>query len=69
MNFRVHRRHPLRHRTDDWCELHAIDAVRRIRAERLNVPVSTVKILPGEKARIKRAKMRGITSAQIQALA
>jgi len=47
----------------------ANDALRRILAERLNVPVSAVKILSGEKSRMKRVEVRGVTPAQIQALA
>ncbi len=47
----------------------ANDALRRILADRLNVPVSAVKILSGEKSRMKRVEVRGVTLAQIQALA
>jgi len=47
----------------------ANDALRRILADRLNVPVSAVKILSGEKSRMKRVEVRGVTPAQIQALA
>ncbi|MGB7023630.1 MAG: DUF167 domain-containing protein [Candidatus Acidiferrales bacterium] len=47
----------------------ATDALRRILAERLNVPVSAVKILSGGKSRMKRVEVRGVSPAQIQALA
>ncbi|HLW44383.1 MAG TPA: DUF167 domain-containing protein [Candidatus Acidoferrales bacterium] len=47
----------------------ANDALRRVLAERLNVPVSAVKILSGEKSRMKRVEVRGVAPAQIQALA
>ena len=47
----------------------ANDALRRMLTERLNVPVSAVKILSGEKSRMKRVAVRGVTPAQIQALA
>lgn len=47
----------------------ANDALRRILAIRLNVSVSAVKILSGEKSRMKRVEVRGVTPAQIQALA
>ena len=47
----------------------ANDALRRILADRLNVSVSAVKILSGEKSRMKRVEVRGVTPAQIQALA
>src|SRR5579864_3476384 len=47
----------------------ANDVLRRVLAERLNVPVSAVKILSGEKSRMKRVEVRGVTLAQIQALA
>ncbi|MGH9728794.1 MAG: DUF167 domain-containing protein [Candidatus Acidiferrales bacterium] len=43
--------------------------LRRSLAERLNVPVSAVKILSGEKSRMKRVEVRGVTVAQIQAVA
>ncbi|HEV2224502.1 MAG TPA: DUF167 domain-containing protein [Candidatus Acidoferrales bacterium] len=44
-------------------------ALRRLLAIRLNVSVSAVKILSGEKSRMKRVAVRGVTPAQIQALA
>ncbi|HEV2314621.1 MAG TPA: DUF167 domain-containing protein [Candidatus Acidoferrales bacterium] len=46
----------------------ANDALRHILAERLNVSVSAVKILSGEKSRMKRVAVRGVTPARIQAL-
>lgn len=47
----------------------ANEALRCMLAERLNVPVSAVKILSGGKSRMKRVEVRGVTPAQIQALA
>lgn len=47
----------------------ANDALRHILAKRLNVSVSAVKILSGEKSRMKRVTVRGVTPAQVQALA
>lgn len=47
----------------------ANDALRRILADRLNVSVSAVRILSGEKSKMKRVAVRGVTPAQIQALA
>ncbi|MHB8484111.1 MAG: DUF167 domain-containing protein [Candidatus Acidiferrales bacterium] len=47
----------------------ANDALCCILADRLNVPVSAVKILSGEKSRMKRVEVRGVTPAQVQALA
>jgi len=44
-------------------------ALRRFLAERLNVPLSAVKILSGEKSRTKRVQVQGIAAAQIGALA
>ncbi|HEV2617433.1 MAG TPA: DUF167 domain-containing protein [Candidatus Acidoferrales bacterium] len=46
----------------------ANDAVRRMLAARLNVSVSAVKILSGEKSRTKRVEVRGVTPAQVQSL-
>jgi uncharacterized protein YggU (UPF0235/DUF167 family) len=45
------------------------DALRRILAKRLNVSVSAVKILSGERNRMKRVEVRGMTPPQIHALA
>lgn len=47
----------------------ANDALRRILADRLNVSVSAVKILSGEKSRTKRVEVRGIAPARLQLLA
>jgi len=47
----------------------ANDALRRLLAARLNVPLSAVTIVAGEKSRTKRVAVRGATRAQIAALA
>jgi uncharacterized protein (TIGR00251 family) len=47
----------------------ANEALRRSLAERLNVPVSAVRIVAGDKSRTKRVTVAGATRAQIQALA
>jgi len=41
----------------------------RILAEHLNIPVSAVRILSGERSRTKRVEVRGVTAAQVQRLA
>ncbi len=46
----------------------ANDALRRLLAERLNVPVSAVRIVAGGKSRTKRVEISGATKAQILAL-
>jgi len=46
----------------------ANDALRRLLAARLNVPVSAVRIVGGEKSRNKRVSVAGITRAQVAAL-
>jgi uncharacterized protein (TIGR00251 family) len=46
----------------------ANDALRRLLAERLNVPVSAVRIVAGEKSRRKRLAIAGVTRAQVAAL-
>ena len=46
----------------------ANDALRRLLAERLNVPVSAVRIVAGEKSRTKRVEIAGVTRAQVLAL-
>jgi uncharacterized protein len=46
----------------------ANDALRRLLAERLNVPISAVRIVAGEKSRTKRVEIAGVTRAQIVAL-
>lgn len=47
----------------------ANEALRRLLAERLNVPVSAVSILAGARGRTKRVAVTGVTAAQIHALA
>ncbi len=47
----------------------ANEALCRILAARLNVPAAAVKILGGEHSRTKRVQARGVSAAQIQALA
>jgi uncharacterized protein len=46
----------------------ANQALRKLLAERLNVPVSTVRIVSGENSRTKRVAISGITRAQLTAL-
>jgi hypothetical protein len=46
----------------------ANDALRRLLAARLNVPVSAVRIVGGEKSRKKRVSVAGVTRAQVAAL-
>jgi uncharacterized protein len=47
----------------------ANDALRRLLAARLNVPVSAVRIVGGEKSRNKRIAIAGVTRAQVISLA
>jgi uncharacterized protein len=47
----------------------ANEALRRLLAERLNVPVSAVRIVAGEKSRTKRVAVSGVMRAQIASLA
>ena len=47
----------------------ANEALRRLLAERLQVPVSAVTILTGEKSRTKRVSIAGVTRAQVMRLA
>lgn len=47
----------------------ANEACRRLLAERLNIPLSAVRILSGERSRRKRIEIRGVTAEQIQKLA
>ena len=47
----------------------ANDALRRLLATRLNVPVSAVRIVGGEKSRNKRVAVAGVTRAQVISLA
>ena len=46
----------------------ANDAVRRLLAARLKVPLSAVRIASGDSSRTKRVEIRGVTAAQIRAL-
>ncbi|MFY9731093.1 MAG: DUF167 domain-containing protein [Candidatus Acidiferrales bacterium] len=46
----------------------ANDALRRFLAARLNVPVSAVRIVCGERSRNKRVAMAGVTRAQVISL-
>lgn len=46
----------------------ANDALRRLLAARLNVPVSAVRIVSGEKSRNKRVAVAGVTRAQVISL-
>lgn len=46
----------------------ANDALRRLLAARLNVPVSAVRIVGGEKSRNKRVAVAGVTRAQVISL-
>ena len=43
-------------------------ALRRLLAEQLNLPLSAVRILAGEKSRTKRVSVVGVSRAQIAAL-
>lgn len=43
----------------------ANDALRRLLAERLNVPVSAVRIVSGARSRNKRVSIRGVARAQV----
>ena len=47
----------------------ANDALRHFLAARLNVPVSAVRIVTGEKSRNKRVSVPGVTRAQVFSLA
>ena len=47
----------------------ANDALRRLLAARLNIPLSAVRIFSGERSRTKRIEIRGVTAAQVRALA
>ena len=47
----------------------ANEALRRLLAARLNVPVSAVRIVGGEKNRNKRVSIAGVTRAQVGSLA
>ena len=45
----------------------ANDALRRLLAERLNVPIAAVRIIAGEKSRIKRISVLGVSAEQVLA--
>jgi uncharacterized protein (TIGR00251 family) len=47
----------------------ANEALRRLLATTLKVPVSAVRIVSGERSRMKRVEVRGVTTAAVQALA
>lgn len=47
----------------------ANEALRRLLAARLKVPVTAVRIAAGERSRTKRVEIRGVTAAMILALA
>ena len=46
----------------------ANDTLRRLLAERLNAPISAVRIVAGEKSRTKRVAIVGVTRAAVEAL-
>jgi uncharacterized protein (TIGR00251 family) len=46
----------------------ANDALRRLLAARLNIPVAAVRIVAGERSRTKRVEVRGVTAAQVREL-
>jgi len=46
----------------------ANEALRRLLAARLNVPISAVRIVAGERSRTKRVAIQGASSAKIVAL-
>jgi uncharacterized protein len=43
-------------------------ALRRLLAERLNVPIAAVRIIAGEKSRTKRVSVAGVSPRQVLAL-
>ena len=47
----------------------ANDALRRLLAEHLEIPVTAVRILSGERSRTKRVEVRGTSAERIRALA
>jgi uncharacterized protein len=47
----------------------ANEALRRLLAERLNVPISAVRIVAGEKSRTKRVSIVGVARSVVEALA
>jgi len=46
----------------------ANDSLRHLLAERLNVPVSAVRIVSGKKSRTKRVEIAGVTRTEVLAL-
>jgi uncharacterized protein (TIGR00251 family) len=47
----------------------ANEALRRLLAARLKVPLSAVRIAAGERSRTKRVEVRGVTAGAVRALA
>ena len=47
----------------------ANEALRRLLAARLKVPLSAVRITAGERSRMKRVEVRGVTAGAVRALA
>jgi len=47
---------------------HANDALRRLLAEHLEIPLAAVRILSGERSRTKRVEVRGVTAECIRKL-
>jgi uncharacterized protein (TIGR00251 family) len=47
----------------------ANEACRRLLAEYLNIPLSAVRILSGERSRTKRVEVRGVSADQVRRLA
>lgn len=47
----------------------ANEALRRLLAGRLNIPVTAVRIISGERSRTKRIEVRGTSAARIRELA
>ena len=46
----------------------ANEALRRLLAERLKVPLAAVRIISGERSRSKRVEVRGVTAQQVREL-
>jgi hypothetical protein len=46
----------------------ANEACRRLLAEHLNIPVSAVRILSGERSRTKRVEIRGVSAEKVRGL-
>lgn len=46
----------------------ANDALRRLLAERLNVPLAAVRIVSGDRSRMKRVSIAGVSRAQVARL-